>query len=849
MSQADVGNDNASNVDGSDKGENRDKSSKPKSGGSKSKDLSHVPCKFFKVGSCTAGSSCPFSHQSLEPGQQKDVCAWFVKGNCKFGHKCALAHVLPGQSMNMDRRNKKAAQLASTGQAGKEKDGGRGEKSNRSQRSGADPSGTSSRTGSNGQVRNSLLTGPTAPTRVLPLGGRPPMSISKAAPAPPATAPTLNDNDFTSFDMAKPDAGAEKSEQDLSARDNGVDAAANGTSSNPNLGLSPPPSQTSFIPISTPTEPKRFTGRHGASPKVDFGPVGSPPRSSPSNPIRINGFSPGSSPLQPASLAAPTSTFSAPGPSAQSLFMSFERTQNEDVLKSRSGLAMSLGATNGFNLMSSTASIGQKPNMSSSSTASAFSTGFGIMPDVSLDDDDMEEFVPSSLKDLLTPEEQIRRITRTTSSNVTASINNNNLSPSYVQANNVGLQDSQQHRYSRSVPAQSILQDIRSIWTEPSLQTGRSPQQMSFDRDQHNQNLISSGLGIGAPSSSFKASSLLKSAYDEGPSPSMLSPSNASAAFLPGLHQQYLSRAGSRNGMPTMSASRTVSHGHVPMQLPSSLSQEISQDFAAPHPNQFAPPPPSSANSLSSGLGHALFNNDFQHPSGRPIPSNGGYPGPDMPLFSPSTRALQAHAPGQSLPQGLAAGYSRIHLQPGASGLSPNSAAFSPSNLGLGVTPPIGEFDNSNGGLDWRGLTPTTKPVVGPPAAAEKSVVTPTTPVPQQATPTPSGGENGIAQAALTPAGADGEVSGLSNMFSRLSYSAAASRGTAAAAASNANATNAPSSPPISASSVGMVPMSMSRKTSGGRAWPGGAQPLSSPLSKPAISNDDDELFSWDEEK
>ncbi|KAJ6557812.1 hypothetical protein B0H19DRAFT_868238, partial [Mycena capillaripes] len=59
------------------------------------KDLSHVPCKFYKVGSCTAGSSCPFSHSMVEPGGQKDVCAWFVKGNCKFGHKCALAHVLP----------------------------------------------------------------------------------------------------------------------------------------------------------------------------------------------------------------------------------------------------------------------------------------------------------------------------------------------------------------------------------------------------------------------------------------------------------------------------------------------------------------------------------------------------------------------------------------------------------------------------------------------------------------------------------------------------------------------------------------------------------------------------------
>ncbi|THV03640.1 hypothetical protein K435DRAFT_589131, partial [Dendrothele bispora CBS 962.96] len=54
-----------------------------------------VPCKFFKAGSCTAGSSCSFSHAVSELGAAKDVCAWFIKGNCKFGHKCALAHILP----------------------------------------------------------------------------------------------------------------------------------------------------------------------------------------------------------------------------------------------------------------------------------------------------------------------------------------------------------------------------------------------------------------------------------------------------------------------------------------------------------------------------------------------------------------------------------------------------------------------------------------------------------------------------------------------------------------------------------------------------------------------------------
>ncbi|WWC60352.1 uncharacterized protein I303_102923 [Kwoniella dejecticola CBS 10117] len=72
--------------------------------------LSHVPCRFFKAGACTAGDSCPFSHAAPDAAK-REVCQWFLKGNCKFGHKCALAHVRPGEPMSMDRKNKKAAQL------------------------------------------------------------------------------------------------------------------------------------------------------------------------------------------------------------------------------------------------------------------------------------------------------------------------------------------------------------------------------------------------------------------------------------------------------------------------------------------------------------------------------------------------------------------------------------------------------------------------------------------------------------------------------------------------------------------------------------------------------------------
>lgn len=60
------------------------------------KNLSHVPCKFYRQGNCQAGSSCPFSH-NLDGTLAADKlpCKYFQKGNCKFGLKCALAHYLP----------------------------------------------------------------------------------------------------------------------------------------------------------------------------------------------------------------------------------------------------------------------------------------------------------------------------------------------------------------------------------------------------------------------------------------------------------------------------------------------------------------------------------------------------------------------------------------------------------------------------------------------------------------------------------------------------------------------------------------------------------------------------------
>lgn len=66
------------------------------------KNLSHVPCKFYRQGNCQAGDTCPFSHDLQGPlGNDKLPCKYFQKGNCKFGLKCALAHYLPdGTNVN-----------------------------------------------------------------------------------------------------------------------------------------------------------------------------------------------------------------------------------------------------------------------------------------------------------------------------------------------------------------------------------------------------------------------------------------------------------------------------------------------------------------------------------------------------------------------------------------------------------------------------------------------------------------------------------------------------------------------------------------------------------------------------
>ncbi|KAF9034184.1 hypothetical protein BDZ89DRAFT_1062624 [Hymenopellis radicata] len=167
------------------------------------KDLSHVPCKFFRVGGCTAGLHC------------------------------ALAHVLPGQSPSMDRRNKKAAQMARTGEGAREGRGGRGGKK---------------------------------------VGGLPITMSLKASISPSAPAPALKDADFSSF------AAMARTEQTPKKEEPKSWASVAAAKKQEEVVVEPTKpveeTTTGTLPMSTPRHPLS-----PSKPPVDFGPIGSPPRS------------------------------------------------------------------------------------------------------------------------------------------------------------------------------------------------------------------------------------------------------------------------------------------------------------------------------------------------------------------------------------------------------------------------------------------------------------------------------------------------------------------------------------------------------------------------------------------
>ncbi|KAF9269712.1 hypothetical protein L218DRAFT_916099 [Marasmius fiardii PR-910] len=831
--------------DGDDKGERGQSKSQQKSSSSKTKDLSHVPCKFFKVGSCTAGSSCPFSHTVLEPGAQKDVCAWFVKGNCKFGHKCALAHVLPGQSMSMDRKNKKAAQAAAGGGKNESKSSGRSGKRDAQ--------------------------------------GRPPALMSlKASISPSAPAPAIKDTDFASFGVLDetsklPSAPAHGKQP--SSSQGGTEAEASSkklptpsieaveareTPSTPAKPVSP------SLPVSSPRRSEREHSPVGRAP-VDFGPIGSPPRSSitsshPHPVSRLNGstnhgasFSPGTSPSARNNNGTPTnhflstSPFSAPG--SQTMFNFSERSGVGIATSLGSGFAMSGGTSRGQPTWGS-----QVENEDNLTTRRAQALEMAGSVNREESGDDLEDFLPSSLTDLLTPEERSRRMSRTNSGQGSATQGDSThpiVSPSgrtlgvpLAAPSGSGSVAGNGHRYSRSVPAPSLLGDISSIWStnQGAANGGLTPNvgtPLSGGLPSSPGRL--GGLGNGTPASFTQGNSTFggRAAFDPlgeefaGSPSNFLAPSNASAAFLPGIHAHYLK---SKQGQPLDNVlGRGMRNTSNPL-YPSSAGKGTLQSSLAAATSRLTGGSgygtPTGTNTFTD-LGqngeylqqpNLLSSNSASNNSMRPIPTSHISSNNDDPqvALSPATRALQSHAPGQSLPQGLAAGYSRIHAlppplplaSPGSTGISGGGFNVSP---GLGGAFNAGPYGTNNGfnsrANEWGGsggggfssLYPGNgqhNPGFnsgGPPGLA-----LPSHNIGINVGHTGDGPHTGVIGSEPDP------------ISSKLSYSAAAAKG----------------APP-----GGVV---SPHKSKWGGQQQQGAAGASSPLSKPVATGDDDDLFTLD---
>jgi len=168
------------------------------------------------------------------------------------------------------------------------------------------------------------------------------------------------------------------------------------------------------------------------------------------------------------------------------------------------------------------------------------------------------------------------------------------------------------------VPALTLMDNMMNIWSDDRLSpSGPSSMSRPF-----------------APSSFSGNDGLAGNAFGT---------SNVSAGFLSSLHPP-------RPGISTRSVSDTRAMP-PPMNNQASKPSSFNNARFAFEPSTYGVQPTQNHDAVLSGLSQLAL--------------------------SPSARALHSHAPGTSLPQGLAAGYSRIHARPNSiySTLSPPNSA------------------------------------------------------------------------------------------------------------------------------------------------------------------------------
>lgn len=62
------------------------------SGGQPPASTKAPPCRFFQIGTCTAGAQCKFSHDKTGVVKSSEVCTFWQQGRCVHGESCAFRH-------------------------------------------------------------------------------------------------------------------------------------------------------------------------------------------------------------------------------------------------------------------------------------------------------------------------------------------------------------------------------------------------------------------------------------------------------------------------------------------------------------------------------------------------------------------------------------------------------------------------------------------------------------------------------------------------------------------------------------------------------------------------------------
>ncbi|GAA5838938.1 hypothetical protein JCM11251_003742 [Rhodosporidiobolus azoricus] len=667
--------------------------------GGKAKDLSHVPCKFFKANSCTAGKACPFSHDLTAPGTNKPVCQWFAKGNCKFGHKCALAHVLPGQPLSFDRKNKRAAQQALREAQANGQDGGFVTATNVTAqaplsvdghglvrtlrqsvdyvRAGEYPGGgfvlgmgaASSSGASHNGSGDAMFGSPDSLGHRTPASS-PPMQHrtvphSGDAPHSPLSFATLSQGPTATF-IAPAASG-------LSYH---LGSTSNGRTSLPaHAMLSEQARRLSSTSGGEPLSPPRVAhlsrarmSFHGASPATDL--PSSPPLAVP---VALPASSANGAGGGGAGGIFGTSPFSG----SRGLFIPSSYDSNEDAFP-RSPPARSAGLPHDM------------ARANSQGTHEGWTIqGLAAAEEAIVDDDDDfadEAFLPSSLNDLLTPEEMRRRTLRAFSHGLhgPSSLSKD---PSLLSAAASTLSNSPNNLNSKSVPADLLLSHGQPpLPPSLALASGAPP-----SLGPRSSSATAAIPGWGTLSSSVEGHNPSAMPY-EPPTRSLLSQSRAAAS---------VTSTTSTTASPILSSSASTLDGVIeqwPTYASSLLSATLSNGGG--HGANGRP----GLNPLGPGVYSASFNDAAAVQHHHALPSTSAFSinppshqaQPQQPRYpqsglSPNTNASLA-APGSSLPGGLAAGLSRLHLVPpthtGETPPSSSSGSLLASYAAAAASPP-----------------------------------------------------------------------------------------------------------------------------------------------------------------